>query len=526
MSSSTPRPIPVRRAVPALAALAALLCLTPVAAPAQTPLRAENDVMTVEVDPARGRIDTFRLKSEKFKDDLLSIEKAHPEEPNELTLAFRVEAGAQELRFDGAKADWKVESTPRKDGAREFAFQTDAVAAADAASGTGETALPLRVSVRKILVLPREGHRLLFAVKLRNESSRPVTLTGPAGEGGVELGLFPSLGDAGADDFHIANVDGRFASHAAGAGGGKVEWTGDVRYAGVMDTFFVAALEFRGQKPERVTATAFDEKGSVPARLIARLPRMELDPNETRTLEFDLVVAKKSHQLLANYRLEEVCEMGFLSVTLMNVLFFFYGISRDWGLAIILLTVAVKIVLHPLTVKQTRSMKAMQKIQPLMKELQVKYANDQQRLSQEMMKLYREHNVNPFGGCLPLLVQIPIMIALFTSLRSSIELRGERFLWLPDLAGGDPVFLLPLLIAVTMQIQQGQMNVDPQQAAMFRFMPIMMFFLCMSLPSGVLIYWLISNVLQIFQQAYDPAERPAPATAAVPPPAPRKGGKQ
>lgn len=516
-----PRPAAASPAGLLPALLAALLLALPAASPA-APLAAGNDAMTLEVDEARGRIDTFRLKSEKFKDDLLSIEKTHPEEANVLSLSFAAEAGSREVRFEDARAAWTVESVTRKDGAREFTFSATAADGAAQApapgAATAETALPaespLSVSVKKILVLPKEGHRLLFAVKFRNESARPVSISSGSGEGGFALGLFPALGETGKDDFAVANLDARFVSHASASGGSSVEWKGDLRYAGVMDTFFLAALEFRTQKPERVVATAFDEKGSVPARLVARFGRINLDPNESRTIEFDLVVAKKSHHLLTQYKLEEVCEMGFLSVTLMNVLFFFYAIAKDWGLAIILLTVAVRLALHPLNVKQARSMKAMQKIQPLLKELQVKYANDQQRLSQEMMKLYKEHNVSPFGGCLPLLVQIPIMIALFTSLRSSIELRGERFLWLPDLAGTDPIYLLPLVIAVTMQIQQGQMNanVDPQQAAMFKFMPIMMFFLCMSLPSGVLIYWLISNVLQILQQAYEPAERPVPAT--------------
>ena len=189
----------------------------------------------------------------------------------------------------------------------------------------------------------------------------------------------------------------------------------------------------------------------------------------------------------------------------MKILFIFYEMVHSWGIAIILLTLSIKIILHPLTMKQTRSMKQMQKIQPLMKDIQTKYKDNPQKMNEEVMKLYREHNVNPLSGCLPLVIQIPILIALFTSLRNSIELRGESFLWIKDLSGADPYYIFPILIVLTMHYQQKQMNVDPNQAAAMKFMPIFMFFICLSLPSGVLIYWVVSNVLQIFQQGYDPA---------------------
>jgi YidC/Oxa1 family membrane protein insertase len=136
-------------------------------------------------------------------------------------------------------------------------------------------------------------------------------------------------------------------------------------------------------------------------------------------------------------------------------------------------------------------------------------------MNEEVMKLYKEHSINPLSGCLPLLIQIPILIALFTSLRNSIELRGEPFLWLPDLSGADPLFIMPVLIVITMHYQQKQMNVDPNQAAAMKFMPIFMFFICLTLPSGVLVYWIVSNILQIMQQAYDPKDATKPVLAAT-----------
>lgn len=479
-------------------------------------LTLETELMTLAVDRVAGRLHTLRLNSEKFRDDLLALEKRVPAELDDLELSFTARSGSLEVAFDETRpAAWTVGAESGRSGARELVIATTLASAP--AGTTGETGI--RVAVKKTLTIPPNSHRLHLALKFRNESAQAVTLGSASGDAGFSLGLIPTLGESSLDDSAIFHRNGAFESHAFTKAGVKVEADGDFRFAGVMDTFFLAVLEFAAAKPVKLLAETYEAPGfdlkkeGHAARIVATFAKLELDPGEAKTLEFDLVIAKKSYHLLSQYKLEEACGMSFLSVTIMNVLFFFHGLAGNWGLAIILLTLAVRIILYPLNAKQARSMKAMSKIQPLLKELQVKYADDQTRQSQEMMKLYKEHNINPLSGCLPLLIQIPILIALFTSLRSSIELRGVSFFWLPDLAGGDPFYVLPLIIAVTMQIQQGQMNTDPNQQAAMRFMPFLMFFLCMSLPAGVLVYWLVSNVLQIIQQAYDPSPKPAPAFA-------------
>jgi YidC/Oxa1 family membrane protein insertase len=190
---------------------------------------------------------------------------------------------------------------------------------------------------------------------------------------------------------------------------------------------------------------------------------------------------------------------------------FFADLSGDWGLAIIMLTVAVRIIILPLTIKQTKSMYEMRKIQPKLKKLQEKYKKDKQKLQEEIMKFYKEHKVNPLAGCLPLLLQLPIMFALF---RVLIRLGEERFLFvLPDIslsASGAqstlglpaqaPYFLLVVLMVITTYIPSKMMSTDPQQDKMMLFMSVFMAFIGWSLPAGVLLYLVVSQVWTIGQQ--------------------------
>lgn len=192
---------------------------------------------------------------------------------------------------------------------------------------------------------------------------------------------------------------------------------------------------------------------------------------------------------------------------------FFNSYVNDYGLAIILLTVAVRILILPLTIKQTKSMYEMQKIQPKMRELQEKYKDNKEKLQKEMMKFYSEHKVNPFGGCLPLLLQMPIFFALFQMLMKSQELlKATTFFGLIELglrpsaafASGPIVFLpyliLIVLMAVTTYLPQKMMATDPQQLKMGLMMLPLMVFFGWSLPTGVLLYWITTNVWTIGQQ--------------------------
>jgi YidC/Oxa1 family membrane protein insertase len=193
----------------------------------------------------------------------------------------------------------------------------------------------------------------------------------------------------------------------------------------------------------------------------------------------------------------------------------------NYGVAIIILTLISKILFFPLTVMSMRSMKAMQALGPQMNALRSKYKSDPQRLQRETMALYREHKVNPLGGCLPMVAQVPIFYALYLALSVSVDLQNAPFLcfgrppsWLPwlggqalwvcDLAGPDPTYILPLLMGVSMFVQQKMTPVmgDPRQAKMMLMMPFIFTFFFFNVASGLVLYWFFSNVLQILQQMY------------------------
>jgi YidC/Oxa1 family membrane protein insertase len=188
-------------------------------------------------------------------------------------------------------------------------------------------------------------------------------------------------------------------------------------------------------------------------------------------------------------------------IWLLRPLQWLYGVTHNYGVAIIIITVLIKLLFSPLTWKSFKSMQAMQHLQPQMKRLQDMYKNDRQKLNEEMMKLYREQKVNPLGGCLPMVVQIPVFISLYQVLYASIELRHAGFmLWIRDLSAPD--YPMALLMGASMVVQQWMTPTtgDPRQAKMMLFMPIIFTFMFLNFPVGLVIYWLVNNLLTIVQQ--------------------------
>jgi YidC/Oxa1 family membrane protein insertase len=189
-------------------------------------------------------------------------------------------------------------------------------------------------------------------------------------------------------------------------------------------------------------------------------------------------------------------------------------VTSSGGLAIILFTIAIRMVMLPLSIYQMRSQKAMTAVQPLVKEIQKKYGNDRERVTQETMRIYKEHGVNPASGCLPLVIQMPIFIGLYSAL---ITLSGhdhgddqfrEAFLWMPSLGDADPLYIMPIFTGVTQLVLQRMMTMpstDPQQQMMNRmmtFMPLVFLGVTFSLPSGLVMYWVVSNVVSMLQQYF------------------------
>jgi YidC/Oxa1 family membrane protein insertase len=205
---------------------------------------------------------------------------------------------------------------------------------------------------------------------------------------------------------------------------------------------------------------------------------------------------------------ERLVDFGFFAIVAKPLLWFLnltHKVTNNYGIDIIIISILIKIIFLPLTQISFKSMKEMQKVQPEMARLKETYKNDKARLQQEIMLLYKRRKINPMSGCLPMLIQIPVFIALYNALQNSIEMRhAPFFLWITDLSAKDPIYITPLIMGATMVIQQKMTptSADPAQAKMFMLMPIMFTFLFLSFPSGLVIYWLINNVLSIAHQYY------------------------
>ncbi len=315
---------------------------------------------------------------------------------------------------------------------------------------------------------------------------------------------------------------------------------GDGAWVGLESEWYLAAQVPRSQGFKVVTAK---NGATVSAGLRATLPRLEpgqawegrvdtyLGPKEYGRLKA-LGVGLEKSIFFGGFPMPEAyggLPLEWVVVPILWLMHWFYGFIGNYGVAIILLTVVFKAIFFPLTVKSMKSMKGMQVIQPQVNALRAKYKNDAQRVQQETMRLYKEHGVNPLGGCLPMVVQIPIFYALYVALSVSVEIQNAPFicfgrlfgmdLWICDLAAQDPTYVLPILMGVSMFIQQKMTPVmgDPRQAKMMLFMPVVFTFMFLNLPSGLVLYWTLSNVLQIIQQHYmDRSVKTEKAPARVP----------
>lgn len=221
-----------------------------------------------------------------------------------------------------------------------------------------------------------------------------------------------------------------------------------------------------------------------------------------------------------NIKAEKIIDFGWFDIIakpLVFILNLFNRVTHNYGIDIILLTILIKLLFHPLSVKSYKSMKEMQRLQPQILKLREKYKDDKQKLNQEMMALYKGRGVNPMGGCLPMLIQIPVFFALYKALSGAIELRhAPFFLWINDLSSPEdlfsftvlgfsiPIRLLPLVMGISQVVQQKMTptSVDPMQKKMMLLMPIVFTFLFWGFPSGLVLYWLVNNVISIGEQYY------------------------
>jgi len=244
--------------------------------------------------------------------------------------------------------------------------------------------------------------------------------------------------------------------------------------------------------------------------------QMLLDPGVTQLRTVSYYFGPKTEKDLAALpkNLKASMHFGFFDIIakpLNKFLNFLYGYVGNYGIAIIILTIIIKILFWPLSHKSYKSMEQMKKLQPMMAKIREKHADDREKMNSEIMQLYKTYKVNPAGGCVPMLLQIPVFFALYQALLGAIELRHAAFIpylpftdmvWLADLSAKDPFYITPLVMGATMFLQQRMSPPmgDPMQAKIMMFMPVIFTFLFLNFPSGLVVYWMVNNLLSISQQ--------------------------
>lgn len=285
------------------------------------------------------------------------------------------------------------------------------------------------------------------------------------------------------------------------------ELKGNVKWVALQDKYFMSVII-----PTGATAAWVKKEGDRLASAQVRFPA----PSGSQPLSLRLYAGPKEFELLKSLDagLEDTIDFGWfifgswdmvkaVAKPLFAVLQFLHEYTQNYGIAIVLLTVGIKLLFAPLQYKSYKSMKEMQLLQPKVLAMQTKYKDDRDRLNKELIKLYRDHKVNPVGGCLPMLLQMPVFVALFNVLYMTIELRQAPFLlWVTDLSIPDPYYVLPILMGVTMMIQQKitPTTMDPVQAKIMLLLPAFMTLLFLNFASGLVLYWFTNNLLTIGQQ--------------------------
>jgi YidC/Oxa1 family membrane protein insertase len=446
-----------------------------------------NDVMRLEITNEGGAIAAFVLEGYEGDDgEILDLVQTVPEGSRALPLQL-VEEGAPDTRLYVVE-----EATDR----RVVLSYADGL-------GSGST---------KTITVPDSGYGVGVSIRSWGELARAdISL----GTGMRDLGVQERDSRLSLWGEVVLLADGevsRFKRRKVKTP--EVLEPASVAWVGFDDTYFLQVLRpetrIRSLRIEpleiREAGVDGDEDALRVLRLLARPVGGEL--------EGELLGAPKRYNLLQELGggLERTLDFGIfapISVLFLKALWWIHGLVGNYGVAIILLTVGIRVVLFPLMHTSTVSMRKMQKVQPKVKEIQSKYKkkkNDPQaraKMNQEMMELYKQEGVNPMGGCLPLLVQLPILWALYKLFLHAIELRHEPFmLWIQDLSAKDPYYITPILMTATMWLQQRLAPAagDPQQQRIMRMMPLVFGIMFLQFPSGLVLYWLTNNVLTIVQQ--------------------------
>jgi YidC/Oxa1 family membrane protein insertase len=471
--------------------------------PAGTPsakgetVRVTTDLVIADISSLGGsleRLELLRHKSSKdAKTNLVLLGPEHH---------YAAQSGLAGEGGPNHRTPWRIEP-----GERSLADGRDAVEVRLTASGKDG------LEVHKVYTFRRNSYVIDIAMEMRNAGAAPASAYAYfqlTHDGKPETNTNSVAATFGAQSFtgfgiytdeqkyqkvHPSDLDQDEHDHVKQADNG---WLAFVQH------YFVSAwLPPKGAPRDYVTEKRPD--GTYAARLM--MP-VSVAPGAAARVAAPLYAGPQEQQRLqaAAPGLDLVVDYGFLAIIawpLFWLLGKYHALTGNWGVAIILLTVTIKLVFFPLSAASYRSMAKMKLVTPRLTKIREMYAHDRQKMNQAMMELYKTEKINPLGGCFPILVQIPVFIALYWVLLAAIELRHAPFiLWIEDLSALDPYFVLPILMTVTMVLQTRMNPVppDPVQAQVMKYMPYVFSIFFFFFPAGLVLYWLVNNILSIAQQ--------------------------
>ncbi|HSA65080.1 MAG TPA: membrane protein insertase YidC [Nitrospira sp.] len=454
--------------------------------PLEQTVTMETDLVRVGLDARGGVISSWELK------------RHHTAPPEDKPVQLVHQGGKFKGPLSVATSDPTVDKVLREG---LYAIETD-FTSLDNAHPVGHATLRFQDSASGLKVLKRlTFHHGSYLVD--------VTVTIEGLDGGYDVLLGTNFGIVEWGDGFIgligsaSLVDGTVEKETPD---NEMERKGAVQWVALQDKYFLSVL-----MPQGATAALAKKEGE---KLVSGGVRMPRTGGVTTTLQ--LYAGPKEYDTLRslNVGLEETIDFGWfifgswsvvkaVAKPIFYVLRFLNEYTHNYGVTIILLTMGIKLLFVPLQYKSYKSMKQMQMIQPKVAALQEKLKDDRDKLNKELIKLYRDHKVNPVGGCLPMILQMPVFVALFNILYMTIDLRQAPFVgWITDLSVQDPYYVLPIIMGATMVIQQKitPTTMDPTQAKIMLVLPVFMTFLFINFPAGLVLYWLTNNVLTIGQQ--------------------------
>lgn len=431
-------------------------------------------------------VKSWQLKRYKLEDGR-AVEMVPPKGSPIVTLATWIEPGELVLPIYHVDKGYLTLLSPEEEGSLTFTYMT-----------------PSGLRIEKTFRFTGDSYKVTVNLKVANLGKETLTFTpqltwGPGfrGEEGNRRSLLfpPTIWMDGKRVKEKVEKLQRLAVHE-----------GTIGWAALHDTYFAAALV--PLDPKSAAFVTKDQNGYPIVGLLGR--PQTLPPGGQSEAVFASYIGPKELDRLKplGYHLDALVDFGvfdFLARPALAFMKFLYRFTGNYGIAIIILTILLKILFHPLTRKSVKAMRAMQALQPKLAALRERYKNNPQKLNQETMELYKRQGVNPFGGCLPMLLQIPIFIALYNALSGAVELWRAPLdgYWIKDLSAADRFHILPILMGVSMFIQQklSPPAGDPRQAQLMLYlMPVLFTIMFWNFPSGLVLYWFVNNLLQITEQ--------------------------